>query len=731
MLKKYTTLALIVLTSIVGHAQNNFCGVTESNKDNNKAKSFHNQKESFLNNELAQLISQQGINPVSNAVAIEVPIVFHIIHLGGPENLPDSMIYTELANLNHRFANTGGYNFPDGVNVNIQFCLASIDPYGNPTNGITRTYSPLANMPPGGDVLVKNLSRWNPYRYLNVWLVKDCFTAMGHSAYSNYPWNAHGLEDGIVIQSSSFGAAFTYFLLSHEAGHYFGLYHNNEGDSCVNFNCLLDGDRVCDTPPEFEPALCNGNTCTTDMDDTSGVNPFAADMNDISNLMMPIIGCPYLFTQGQATRMNYFLNTARNTLLTSNGCGQHPSGNPLPMADIGSITNVCNGYQFVSGTQNAEYIEWDFNGDGLTDAVGDTVNYLFPAQGNYTIVLRAFNEVGFDADTFNLQVYSVNNTIFPLSTYTGVSNNGAFACFGSNLTLTAVPGMVHYQWSTGDTTQTIVIPVTGPISVTLTCTDSAGMVWQKCPDPVFSWGVAPAPAPFTISLLTDDTLCTNQPFAAQFTPQAGTYAQLITDGYPTLMNGNIGLNYYNQSEVYISVVLRNSSNYCPTYTDTIHVLFTTPVDSVQVPVVNGNYISVGDTVEHVQWYLDGIPVLGATFDTEFLGAIGCYTYAAWNSDPDCAVMSSEYCNAVVGLENRQGKQKSTVYPNPNHGLFSVYFQPGGVKNYDITLTDLAGRNILFDSLVLNANHVQIKTESIAPGIYILKLLNESQLIIIQ
>jgi hypothetical protein len=98
------------------------------------------------------------------------------------------------------------------------------------------------------------------------------------------------------------------------------------------------------------------------MDDTSGFNPFTIDMNDISNIMLPIVGCPYLFTQGQADRMNFFLNNTRYKLLTSNGCGQHPSSNPLPIAQIGNITNTCNGYIFTSNTNYAEYIEWDFNG---------------------------------------------------------------------------------------------------------------------------------------------------------------------------------------------------------------------------------------------------------------------------------------------------------------------------------------------------------------------------------
>ncbi len=727
--KKLIVFFILAVLSKALSAQNNFCGMNQNNPEQDTLRAQLNQQEVHLNN-LAYQHIQQNFGNIINGSTIEIPIVFHIIHQNGPENIADSVLVTEVMRLNQRFSNTGMFNYADGVNVNIQFCLASIDPYGNPTTGITRTVSPLTNMPLGGDAAVKNLSRWNPYRYINVWLVNNCVIAMGAGAYAYFPWDAFGMHDGIVITASSMGAAFPYFLLSHEVGHYFGLYHNNEGDSCLNDNCLLDGDRVCDTPPEFEPAFCNGNTCNSDMDDTTGFNPFTMDMNDISNVMMPIVGCPYLFTTGQAERMNFFLNNIRNKLLSSNGCGQHPSTNALPIAQIGNISNTCNGYIFTSNTINAEYIEWDFNGDGLTDAIGDTVTYLFPAQGIYTIVLRAFNEVGYDADTLQFQSLSQNNTIFPLSTYTGVSNNGAFACMGSNLVLTAVPGMAHYNWSTGDTTQTIVIPVTGPINVTLTCTDSIGMIWQKCPDPVFSWGVAPAPAPFTLTLLTDDTLCTNELFQAEIPSQPGTFRQIFSDGYPWIVNNNLlNLAYLQQSSYYISVVLRNLSNYCPTYADTIHILFTAPVDSMQTPIVLGNYIAVGDTVSNVQWYLDSVPIPWANTDTLFMSAVGCYTYEAWNIDRDCSIMSSEFCQTITSISNAGNEKLFKIYPNPNEGIFQVDFNDLNLSINDIHISDITGRNVSFKVILLSKNKIIINAESLAPGIYNLNLINKTEKLI--
>jgi len=62
-------------------------------------------------------------------------------------------------------------------------------------------------------------------------------------------------------------------------GHFLGLYHTFEG-GCTNNDCAIDGDGICDTPPDNSTAWIScGNTqnsCTTDAN--SG---FATDQNDL------------------------------------------------------------------------------------------------------------------------------------------------------------------------------------------------------------------------------------------------------------------------------------------------------------------------------------------------------------------------------------------------------------------------------------------------------------------
>ena len=52
-----------------------------------------------------------------------------------------------LSYLNEAFSNTGNFKTNNGVDVEIQFCLAVRDPSGMPTSGITRTESNLVADP--------------------------------------------------------------------------------------------------------------------------------------------------------------------------------------------------------------------------------------------------------------------------------------------------------------------------------------------------------------------------------------------------------------------------------------------------------------------------------------------------------------------------------------------------------------------------------------------------------
>ena len=58
------------------------------------------------------------------------PVVVHIIHNNGPENIEDALVIDAIEFLNDAFSNNGYYQNELGVQTAIQFCLAAVDREG-------------------------------------------------------------------------------------------------------------------------------------------------------------------------------------------------------------------------------------------------------------------------------------------------------------------------------------------------------------------------------------------------------------------------------------------------------------------------------------------------------------------------------------------------------------------------------------------------------------------------
>ncbi len=250
-------------------------------------------------------LQNRPLSAQRGGVPYEIPVVVHVIHNSGLENIPDAQIEKGIQFLNDGFSNSGFYAGTGGIDVEVQFQLAQRDPDGNVTTGINRIESTLTDMVTFQDLEVKNLSRWDPTCYVNIWLVKEIcsLSGCGVAGYAYLP-SAHGSDvDGIVMESQWVGTNLNAaVVLNHEMGHYLGLYHTFEG-GCKNDDCLVDGDRICDTPPDQSTARVNcidgANTCSTDANPSDPNNPFTTDQNDQMENFMDYASCSVLFTEGQ------------------------------------------------------------------------------------------------------------------------------------------------------------------------------------------------------------------------------------------------------------------------------------------------------------------------------------------------------------------------------------------------------------------------------------------------
>ncbi|MEP6584891.1 MAG: M43 family zinc metalloprotease [Ginsengibacter sp.] len=352
--------------------------------------------DSFASNKITRqwaAFQKTGIKPDKNLdeQVFVLPVVFHIIHQNGVENLSDAEVMQALQTLNDGFANAGFYDQGSGINTNITFCLAHIDPAMNYTTGINHVFADFPKViPPINDGFLKSFIDWDPTKYINIWVVKDIqltieVNTCGGSdldavGYATLPSSHGSSADGIVLEGGSLNST----AIVHEMGHYLGLYHTFEGE-CINNDCTTDGDQVCDTPPQSQiDAGCANpkNSCNTDIQ--SG---FSTDQNDIPFNFMDYTACAHNFTPGQKDRMRFMITNVRNSLLAQNVCAVN-CNNPqdasfsFPDMDYKIGDNIT--FTPISASPSQE---WSVNGNFISSSAN--LDYIFPGQGWFKIELLA------------------------------------------------------------------------------------------------------------------------------------------------------------------------------------------------------------------------------------------------------------------------------------------------------------------------------------------------------
>ena len=270
---------------------------------------------------------------------ITIPVVVHVVYSAPQQNISDAQVQSQIDVLNADFRRTNIDNImtPNvwqsiAADCEIEFCLASTDPNGNSTNGITRTQTTTSSFSMQGDP-VKDASNggknaWPNNDYLNVWV---CNLSGGLLGYATTPFGSIGSDDGVVIGYNYFGTLGTVQspfnkgrTTTHEVGHWLNLEHlwGSGWGSCGN-------DNVSDTPTQEEenygcPAFPhNANSCSTSNSDGDMFMNYMDYSND---------GCMNMFTQGQKNRMIAAINQSRQNLLNHNLCGSSPP--PPPCAPI-------------------------------------------------------------------------------------------------------------------------------------------------------------------------------------------------------------------------------------------------------------------------------------------------------------------------------------------------------------------------------------------------------------
>ena len=332
---KKILLSLLVIFSVNSFSQQR-CGTTERThqvSENNKNFAIAKQK---VNNETEKWIENNPNHSLKSIITI--PVVVHVVWKSSLQNISDAQILSQIDVLNKDFrrTNVDVINTPSvwqsiASDCEIEFCMATIDPNGIASTGITRTQTTVNSFGMNNDP-VKSTSTgganpWPSDDYLNIWVCK-LDNLLGYSTVPS-GWNDPG--DGVVIGFNYFGTIGTVQspyhkgrTTTHEIGHWLNLEHTwgSGWSSCGS-------DQVNDTPTqEWENYGCpafpeDPNSCSTSNPNGDMFMNYMDYTND---------ACMNLFTVGQKTRMLSAINQYRPELITQQICGNS--------VDVENITNI-------------------------------------------------------------------------------------------------------------------------------------------------------------------------------------------------------------------------------------------------------------------------------------------------------------------------------------------------------------------------------------------------------
>lgn len=289
-----------------------------------------------------------------------------------------------------------------GYPSQIQLCLAQRNINGQLSNGVNILSPTFSQFNSCEDEFALKISArmfedlYPPTDYLNIYLVDEICApceSFGCSAggFARLPHEHGSTLDGIVLEVETFlGDCDDSKIVLHELGHYLGLYHTFEG-GCKNDNCLEDGDKVCDTPPQRLQVITNNhkclrdsvdNTCSTDVNALDIHNTFATDQADPDDNIMNYVplSCQTRLTEGQIQRMQSILADDRRSLLRSNGC-LAPCSNPQPI--LLEVPQIAFVDQEITLSSNSLLNSlWEVEGQILNEV---ELEYTFELPGSYPI----------------------------------------------------------------------------------------------------------------------------------------------------------------------------------------------------------------------------------------------------------------------------------------------------------------------------------------------------------
>lgn len=631
-----------------------------------------------------------------------VPIVFHILHEGGSENVSNAVIYQALAEVNKIMLKQNSdttsidpYFQPVAGRSNVYFKLATTDPNGNCTNGIVRHYDANTNWSqsaPGYAYSGSTAGKWNPTKYLNIYVVKTICQTQPCSqsggiivGYTYLPgtWSAGSAADAIVY-NFQFLTGSDARSLAHEIGHWLGLPHtfgstNSPGTCTSSSDDYLAsgtaGSGVTDDTPKTPGAYSNCPASTPNSCD-------ASNYHNVQNVM-DYSSCPINFTDGQCQRMRNVLNLStagRNNLCTSANkiaTGVRYPAICVPVANFrATARTVCPNtiITFSDSSENAQVTSWNWDFPGGTLQSGSTLTDSMPkvvyaSPGTYAVSYTAATSAGSN---------SISKT-----NYINVLTNVA---------------SYNSTWAEGFETSTV-----------------PGTDWETHSSPTFDWSVTTNAAasgtsstwldnltntPGTISIL-ESTSFDISSFATPRLTLKLAYRQQTSsdyDKFQVLTSTDCGASW--------TARFTRQGSTLATVTPPSTFPFVPGPANFATYTVNINGVAGSNNVRFRFLFHADVTGTGAVGNNIYLDDINLF-------------------DASIGIDNIEDEIGLNVFPNPSSGQLNVEFSLLEARSISVEVTDVLGRAVesvagkQYGSGTTTLNLAQ--KQHYAPGVYFVNL----------
>jgi len=636
-----------------------------------------------------------------------IPIVFHVLHNGGEENISNEQIYEAVAILNrdYRLLNADAAHVKTEfqgmpTDVKVEFKLATIAPDGTCFGGITRTQSPLTvyTGPLEEFTQVKEVfdnndvykGMWPHEKYLNVVVAKNIGGAGG---YTDYPNDQGTYMNTIFMRHITLGENGTAVpvynrSLTHEIGHWLNLMHT-WGDSNspgIPSNCDID-DQVDDTPNTVGVTSCvlSESSCGT--------------LANVENYM-DYSFCSKMFTPGQVARMR--------AALTSTVGGRNNIWTQANLQEVGAIDNaplcradfyakkrlICAGNSVMFEDRSVSSVTgwlWSFEGGIPASSTLRNPVVQYDTPGVYSVTLSASNDQ--DSKT-ELKM-------------------GYITVMDSYSILPFHEGFEYFETIENTSNKLFVENLDDPI--TFEITNTASFSGKKS----IKLNNFEQEGTNTDNLVSSPIDLSNE--ALGNIVFSYRYAHRNRDGDPkeflrTYFSNNCGDTWIERTTLSNSSLAGSPVENYP-WTPTSSSEWTT----VHIPFNTSIYNQF--LIENMRFKLS---FTGKGGNNLYIDDINLYRGEASEvalTNPQDSIDYYNYIASVGISDDVVSLQSPTVFPNPSKGQASVHFVANSVQKVNVDMMDMMGKRLQSTEVLANTgtNIVQLDCSELASGAYLLQL----------